>query len=70
MYCGNLPYSGTNTLEIYIAQMQQEPRKPSECWPEIPPVLEAVILRCLRKRPVERYQSAVELGHALAGLRA
>jgi serine/threonine-protein kinase len=70
MFCGNLPYSGTNTLEIYIAQMQQEPRRPSEFWHEIPPVLETIILRCLNKRPQDRFASAAELGHALANLRA
>jgi len=70
MFCGKLPYSGTNTLEIYIAQMQQAPIKPSEFWPEIPPALEAIILRCLNRLPAERYQSASELGAALGELRA
>jgi len=70
MFCGKLPYSGSNTLEIYIAQMQQAPIKPSEFWPEIPPALEAIILRCLCKVPAERYQSASDLAQALATLRA
>jgi len=47
MFCGKLPYTGANTLEIYVAQMQQPPTKPSEHWPEIPPALESIILRCL-----------------------
>jgi len=70
MFCGKLPYSGSNTLEIYIAQMQQAPIKPSEFWPEIPSALEAIILRCLCKVPAERYQSASDLAQALATLRA
>ena len=70
MFCGKLPYSGANTLEIYVAQMQQPPAKPSEYWPEIPAALEAIILRCLQKLPAERFQSALELAQALAALRA
>jgi len=70
MFCGKLPYSGSSTLEIYVAQMQQPPIKPSEHWPEIPPALEAIILRCLCKAPAERFQSAEELLQALSTLRA
>ena len=70
MFCGKLPYSGSSTLEIYVAQMQQAPIRPSEHWPEIPPALEAIILRCLSKAPAERYQSAEELLQALSTLRA
>ena len=70
MFCGKLPYTGANTLEIYVAQMQQPPTKPSEYWPEIPPALETIILRCLQKLPAERFQSAQELAQALGTLRA
>ena len=70
MFCGKLPFSGSNTMEIYLAQMQQMPLKPSEVWPEIPPMLEEIILRCLQRRPQDRYPSAVDLGQALALLRA
>jgi len=52
------------------AQMQQAPIKPSEHWPEIPPMLEAIILRCLQRRPEDRYASAADLTQALAQLRA
>jgi len=34
--------------------------------PEIPADLERVILRCLEKNPADRFQTAVELGEALA----
>jgi len=69
MFCGALPYSGKSTMDIYMAQMQDEPRTPSSLWPEVPPELEAIILRCLRRVPAERFASAAELGAALARLR-
>jgi serine/threonine-protein kinase len=70
MFCGKLPFAGTNTLEIYIAQTQQSPIKPSEFWPEIPPELESIILKCLSRQPAERYPTANDLAAALAQLRA
>ena len=70
MFCGKLPFTGSNTMEIYMAQMHQAPIKPSEYWPDIPPALEAVILRCLERKPGDRYGSALDLGQALSQLRA
>jgi methyl-accepting chemotaxis protein len=70
MFCGKLPFTGSNTMEIYMAQMQQSPIRPSEYWPEIPPELEAVILRCIARAPEDRFQSVGELGAALTAIRA
>ena len=70
MFCGKLPFTGSNTLEIFIAQTQQAPIKPSEFWPEIPEGLETIILRCLQRQPADRYATATELSAALAQLRA
>lgn len=69
MFCGRLPFSGNNTMEIYVAQTQHEPIKPSAFWPEIPPPMEAIILRCLKRLPEDRFASAVELAQALGQLR-
>ena len=70
MFCGGLPFTGSNTMEIYQAQMRDEPILPSKLWPEIPPELEAVILRCLRRDREERYATARDLNAALTELRA
>jgi len=70
MFCGNLPFSGNNTMEIYVAHMQLPPIKPSELWPEVPPELEQIILKCLNKKADDRYASASDLGAALGELRA
>jgi serine/threonine-protein kinase len=70
MFCGGLPFTGANTMEIYQAQLRNEPILPSKLWLEIPRELEAVILRCLRRDREERYASARELNAALTELRA
>jgi serine/threonine-protein kinase len=70
MFCGSLPFPGSNTMEIYQMQMRNEPILPSKLWSEIPPELEAVILRCLRCDREERYASARDLNAALTGMRA
>ena len=70
MFCGKLPFTGSNTMEIYMAQMQQAPIRPSEYWPDIPADLEAVILRCIARRVEDRFQSINDVGAALSQLRA
>jgi len=69
-FCGGLPFTGSNTMEIYQAQMRDEPILPSKLWPEIPKELEAVILKCLRRDRDERYATARDLNAALTELRA
>ena len=70
LFCGGLPFEGSSTVEIYMNQMQSEPRAPHDMWPQIPPPLEALILRCIQRDINKRFQSAAELGAALAQLRA
>jgi tRNA A-37 threonylcarbamoyl transferase component Bud32/HAMP domain-containing protein len=70
LFCGGLPFVGRNPMELYMAQMQGVMRRPAELWPEVPPKLEAIILRCLARDPAERYQSAESVGRALSELRA
>ncbi|WP_313916129.1 protein kinase [Tahibacter sp.] len=70
MFCGALPFTGSNTMEIYMAQMQAEPVRPSTLWPDIRPELETLILRCLKRSVAERPASAAELAATLAQLRA
>jgi eukaryotic-like serine/threonine-protein kinase len=69
IFCGQLPITGENTMELYMAHVQVAPIKPSELWPEIPAKLEKVILKCLNKRPEDRFASAGELADALSDIR-
>ena len=60
------PFSGETVGEVFEAVLQTEPISVRESRPDVPPELEEVILRCLRKRPEERFADAAELAQALA----
>jgi eukaryotic-like serine/threonine-protein kinase len=70
MFSGGLPYAGSSTVELYMAQMQGEARPPSTFWPEIPAALEALILRCIAREPEQRYPDVAALIADLEVLRA
>jgi serine/threonine-protein kinase len=53
-------------LRVLLAQiLTQTPSPPSRHQLDVPPILDAVCLRCLQKEPESRYASAVELGDDL-----
>ncbi len=60
------PFGGDQPLKVIIAHATLDVVPPSQLRSDVPADLEAVILRCLAKRPVERYQDAASLSAALA----
>lgn len=64
MATGRLPFSGS-LEEIIGAQITQNFLSPSVLNPQIPPLLEKIILKCLSPQPKERYQNAAELREEL-----
>ncbi|MDD2902410.1 MAG: protein kinase [Syntrophales bacterium] len=61
LYTGELPfYSEVEKLLIDMI-LEQEPLPPREENPEIPPALEEIILKCLKKKVEERYPDALAL---------
>ena len=68
---GELPFEGDTPVATALMQVNDQPVPPRELRPSIPPALEAVILRAMRKNPAERYASAAEmredLRRAIAG---
>ncbi|MCK9374943.1 MAG: protein kinase [Syntrophobacterales bacterium] len=61
LYTGELPFYSEVEKLLIDQILEQEPVPPREENPEIPPALEAIILRCLKKKVEERYPSAVAL---------
>jgi PAS domain-containing protein/predicted Ser/Thr protein kinase len=61
LYTGELPFYSEVEKLLIDQILEQEPVPPREENPEIPPALEAIILKCLKKNLAERYISAVAL---------
>lgn len=65
MLTGRPPFEGDKPLRVLFAHANDPVVPPSQHRPDIPADLEEVILRCLAKKPADRYQSAPALRHAL-----
>ncbi|MFO1022570.1 MAG: serine/threonine-protein kinase [Planctomycetales bacterium] len=63
---GRPPFTGDNTIQVVVAHARDPVVPPSEFCSTVPEDLEEVILKCLAKRPEDRYQTIAELEHALA----
>ena len=62
---GTVPFDAESAVSIALKQVSEEPVPPRVRNPAIPPALEAVTLRALRKDPYERYQDADQFIAAL-----
>ena len=62
---GRAAFGGGTTASIFAAILGSEPLPVAELRPEAPPALEHVIVRCLRKLPEERWQSARDIAEEL-----
>jgi serine/threonine-protein kinase len=61
MLAGHVPWEGDNPMAV-MSQHVSGPLPPlRKIRPEVLPPLEAIVRKCLRKDPDERYQSATEL---------
>jgi serine/threonine-protein kinase len=65
MCTGRLPYESEDTATLVRQIHSQPPVSPRAYYPPMPAGLEAAILRCLAKRPEDRFRSARDLADAL-----
>ena len=63
MATGKVPFDADNLMGILTKHLYENPIPPHELPPpvDVPPALEAVILKCLTKKPELRYQTMAEL---------
>jgi tRNA A-37 threonylcarbamoyl transferase component Bud32 len=61
MVTGQLPFSGASALDTLHAIAFEETRPMTALRPNLPPSLQRVVTRCLRKRAPDRYPDAKEL---------
>lgn len=65
---GFLPFEIKSLNDAVYKHVYATPTAPRQVRPDLPAELETVILRCLAKKPEERFATADELSHALQGL--
>lgn len=68
MLTGRRPFTGSSQAATLAAILQSEPRPLSALREDIPPEIEKLIARCLRKDPARRVQSMADLRVALEDL--
>jgi serine/threonine-protein kinase len=62
---GRLPFEADTTMGVILKHLYDEPPRPSALRPDLPSVLDTVVLRAMHKEPSERYPSAGALAKAL-----
>jgi len=65
---GAPPFTGPTAQHVIAAQVARAPAPLSHMRRAISPTLERIVMRCLEKRPGDRWQSAAEFVHALDAL--
>ncbi|MCW5966923.1 MAG: serine/threonine protein kinase [Blastocatellales bacterium] len=65
MLTGQVPFKSDSDYELMRAHIESAPTPPRELAPNLPPVVESLILRALAKNPVDRFQSVAEFRTAL-----
>jgi len=54
MFLESPPFAGNNALEIVYCHIRDLPPTPRTLWPDMPPVLESLVMGMLSKEPEER----------------
>jgi serine/threonine protein kinase len=70
MVTGRRPFTGDSRLSMMAKILNEDPKPPGQLAASIPPELEKLMLRCLRKDPARRYQTMADLKVALEDLEA
>jgi serine/threonine protein kinase len=66
MLTGRLPFAGATPLDTLLLVAGPNPAEPVRKYrPDVPPGLNAICMKCLSKKPLERYQSCEALAKDL-----
>jgi serine/threonine-protein kinase len=63
---GELPFSGPNAGAVFAAILENDPTPPAMLRPDLPVGIDEVVLKCLARKPADRYTTVAELAEALA----
>jgi class 3 adenylate cyclase/tRNA A-37 threonylcarbamoyl transferase component Bud32 len=70
MCTGTKPFAGQAITEVAYKVVHAQPTPVRQLNADLPPGIDAVVQRCLAKKPDERYQSARDLARDLENLKA
>jgi len=62
---GRVPFDGDDAISVALKQVNELPIPPSQINPKVDPSLEGIILKCMQKDPLDRFQTADELSKVL-----
>jgi hypothetical protein len=65
---GNPPFSAPTAVQLVSAHLTRIPERPSALRPSVPEALDALVMKCLEKRPADRFQTAHEIVRKLDAL--
>ncbi|WP_229711303.1 Stk1 family PASTA domain-containing Ser/Thr kinase [Pectinatus frisingensis] len=57
MLTGQVPFKGENVVSIALKHLQEMPAPIHELRPDVPPVVEAIVLKAMEKDPAKRFSS-------------
>ena len=69
MLAGKDPFEGSTIPAVMHKVLHVSPPPPASFNPDVPPALDAIVMRALSKNPEDRFQRAKDLGRALGALR-
>lgn len=65
---GQPPFVGATRQEVFAGHLRNIPAPLVRARPDMPPALGAFVMRCLEKRPDNRWESAEQMVHALEAM--
>ena len=65
LLCGQPPFVGDSPVSVAYQHVREDAKPPSLLNRDVPPPVDAVVLKALAKNPVNRYQSAGEMRNDL-----
>lgn len=68
MLAGRPPFEGETPTDVIAAVLHKDPQRLEQPTPIVPPALQGVVERSLRKDPAERFQTAEEMLSALRAI--
>ena len=68
MLCGHAPFTGMSPQQVLAAHVMVTPPSLVSQRADVPPAVSALVMRCLEKRPEDRFQSADDLQAQLQSL--